>query len=218
MDFFTYVSAVVSAAFRPSVDTTQFVIFIAIIATESLVIFAPARFKPAFQNLSTKLSTNRVALIVLIGVIGTRLLLAPYWVWRDEHQARLLAEATNNGSVAQYQKHLAMKSLIATAIGQGEDLTKDWATKDADAFLKDTNQWTNRVGYLVADAYGDGEASLFMSDAGYVSYSDGKKQTDLDNWIIHRLERLDDLVKRVDTLPVQSNFDPTNYHWKELER
>jgi hypothetical protein len=60
-----------------------------------------------------------------------------------------------------------------------------------------------------------GEASLLMSDAGYISYSDGKKQTDIRNWIIHRLQRLNELVPRVDSLTLRQGFDAKNYHWAE---
>jgi hypothetical protein len=108
---------------------------------------------------------------------------------------------------------VAMKNLIGVAISQTDELLKNWDTKDPDSFKHEANFWTNRVGYLVEHAYGKGEAFLVMSDAGYISYTDGKKQTELRNWIIHRLQRLNDLMARVDSLSLQPGFDPQNYHW-----
>jgi hypothetical protein len=93
MDFINYLLAVFAAAFRLSVDTTQVVLFLGIIALELVAIFAPPSLKPTVLAVSARLTTGRVALIALIAVIATRLLLAPYWVWEDEHAARLLAES-----------------------------------------------------------------------------------------------------------------------------
>jgi hypothetical protein len=175
MDFLSWLLAVFSAAIRLSIDTTQIVIFLGIVGAELLAIFAPPAVKPAVLAMGARLTTGRVALIALIAVIGTRLLLAPYWVWEDEHQARLTAEAQNETSGAQYQKLIAMKNLFSTAIDEGEALGKDWFQKDNQPFLHDTNVWTNKVGNLIEDAYGKGEVKLWMSDAGYTSFSDGKK-------------------------------------------
>jgi hypothetical protein len=108
-----------------------------------------------------------------------------------------------------------MKALISVGINEGEALAKNSDKKDADNFQHETNFWTNRIGHLIEDAYGKGEASLLMSDAGYISYSDGKKQTDIRNWIIHRLQRLNELVPRVDSLTLQPSFHAKNYHWAD---
>ncbi len=108
-----------------------------------------------------------------------------------------------------------MKALISVGIDEGEALTKNSDKKDADSFQHETNFWTNRIGHLIEDAYGKGEASLLMSDAGYVSYSDGKKQTDIRNWIIHRLQRLNELVPRINSLTLQPSFDAKNDHWAD---
>jgi hypothetical protein len=110
---------------------------------------------------------------------------------------------------------VAMKALISVGIKEGEALCDNWFAKDADGFKHESNLWTNRIGHLIEDAYGAGEASLLMSDAGYIGYSDGKKQTDIRNWIIHRLQRLNELIPRVDSLTLQPTFDAKNYHWAD---
>jgi len=107
-----------------------------------------------------------------------------------------------------------MKELIGKAMDEGEKLDTDWFKRTDDANFKHAiNVWTNKTGHLIEDAYGKGEATVWMSDAGYTSYSDGKVHTDMHNWIVHRLQRLNDLVGKVDTIPMQPNFDPKNYYW-----
>ena len=147
---------------------------------------------------------RRKKLFRLAGAIA--LFFACFQAWNVQYEA-------NVGNA----DRVAMKSLISVGIKEGEGLIKNSSNKDedADSFKHESNLWTNRIGHLVEDAYGSGEASLLMSDAGYISYSDGKKQTDTRNWIIHRLQRLNELIPRVAFLPLQSNFDPKNYHWAE---
>jgi hypothetical protein len=154
---------------------------------------------------------GRKKIFRIAGLIA--LFFACFQAWSSQYEARLNAEARRQATAEEIQKLLAMKSLISSGVKEGEDIGKDWVTKDEEAFLHETNRWTNRIGHLIEDAYGKGEASLLMSDAGYISYSDGKKRTDIHNWIIHRLQRLNEIVPRVDSLRMQPNFDPINYHW-----
>jgi hypothetical protein len=152
----------------------------------------------------------RRKLFRVVGVLA--LLIAVFQAWNAEYEGRRAADASQGDPV---EKRMAMKDLISTAMRDGEELGKDWFKKDDQPFLHDTNVWTNKVGNMVEDAYGKGELSLWMSDAGYTSYTDEKKHTELHNWIIHRLERLNELMKRVDTLRRVPGFDPKNYHWVE---
>ena len=94
-------------------------------------------------------------------------------------------------------------------------MAKDWFKKEAVDFNKDAERWGARMRNFVSDAYGAGEASTLMSDAGFTNYTDNKPQTNIKNWIANRLQRLNDLVKRADTLPMQKGFDPETYHWRD---
>jgi hypothetical protein len=145
---------------------------------------------------------RRKKLFRIIGAIA--LFFACFQAWNVEHTKR-----TENAD------RVAMKALVSVGIKEGEALTLNYEKKDADKFKHETNFWTNRIGHLVEEAYGEGESSLLMSDAGYISYTDGKDQTNTRNWILHRLQRLNDLIPRVDTLPLQSSFDAKNYHWAD---
>jgi hypothetical protein len=140
--------------------------------------------------------------------------LAGFLAFKDEHEARQRAETQNHGNAEQNQKILAAKSLIGVGIRQGETLSRDWPNKDPDKFEQEANEWENRMLRFISDAYGDGEESLFESDAGYIFYTDSKKQTDIKNWVGARIQRLNELLKRSDSLPMKQDFNPQSYKWR----
>ena len=170
----------------------------------------PAAWK-SLRDFFSRHPTGRRRLFRLVGVLA--LFVATFQAWNTEYEGRIAAEGVQ--ATGPIEKRFAMKDLIGTAISEEENLGKDWSKKDDEPFVHDTNVWTNKVGHMIEDAYGKGEVSLWMSDAGFVSYSDGKKRTDVHNWIIHRLERLNELIKRVDTLRMTPGFDPKTYRWVE---
>jgi hypothetical protein len=171
---------------------------------------APKTFK-IWRELSHLYPAARRKVFRIVGVIA--LLTAIFQTWNAEYEGRLAAES--NQVLEPLDKRLAMKNLISTAISEGEALGKDWFKKEDQPFLHDTNVWTNKTGNMVEDAYGKGELSLWMSDAGFTNHADGKKHTDLHNWIVNRLTRLNELMKRVDSIRMVPSFDPKNYHWVE---
>ena len=157
----------------------------------------------------------------VIGVIGLGALV---WSgWRSVSVQNVIAAGVerlqvrlgivSNEAAGQIQDRLAMKDLIGQVIDEADKIGADWATKDEVEFKHQTNLWTNKSGNLIEDAYGKGEASLFMNDAGYISYSDGSQRAKLHNWIIHRVQRLNELFQRVDMLAMRPEFDPKKYHW-----
>jgi hypothetical protein len=142
---------------------------------------------------------------ILFRTVGfAAILFSCFQAWNTQYEA-----------AGQNQNHLAMKALLSTAIDEGEALNKDWFKRtDANAYLHEANIWSNKTGHLIEDAYGKGEADVFASDAGIISYVDPQKPaTKTHSEIINRLQRLNELMPRVDTLPMQPNFDPNKYHW-----
>lgn len=98
MEFLNYLGAVFSAAFRLTLDTTQAVVFLAIVVVEMLAIIVPQRFEPSILAIGDRVSTRKAALAAFVAVVLTRAFLAPYWVWADEHERRLSAEAKIQGT------------------------------------------------------------------------------------------------------------------------
>ena len=73
--------------------------------------------------------------------------------------------------------------------------------------------WTAKTGQLIEDAYGKGERDVFMNDAGINPINAVNDQNALvSSELIARLQRLNELMSRVDTISMQPDFDPRKYH------
>jgi hypothetical protein len=57
---------------------------------------------------------------------------------------------------------------------------------------------------------------LFLaSNAGLTSMNKvGYPTVLIRSWVINRLQRSNELMSRVDNLPLLPGFDPHNYHWR----
>jgi hypothetical protein len=73
------------------------------------------------------------------------------------------------------------------------------------------SDWATPVRDLIAAAYGDGEAFLLLDDAGYVFYGDGSERSKTRNWMDGRMRRMGELLRRIDSLTVRSDFEPAKF-------
>jgi hypothetical protein len=68
---------------------------------------------------------------------------------------------------------------------------------------------------VISAAYGDGEAALFLSNAGYnalaVGGSHSEKAKNILIFLYHRLDRISALVSRSDSLTMRSDFGPAQF-------
>jgi hypothetical protein len=86
---------------------------------------------------------------------------------------------------------------------------------DVNAYVNEANIWTAKTGQLIEDAYGKGERDVFMNDAGIQPINGINNQNALvSSELIARLQRLNEIMSRVDTISMQPDFDPNNYHAK----
>jgi hypothetical protein len=67
--------------------------------------------------------------------------------------------------------------------------------------------WGKETRDFIRTAFGDGEAALFLSDAGFVFYG-GDEDTRVRNWMIGRLRRLSSIIERADSLTIRPDFKP----------
>ena len=141
----SYLSALLDAAFRLSIDYTQFFIFLAIVVLEIIAIFLPKNLKPKALQMSAKITTGRVALIALIAVIGTRLIVAPYWVWKDEREGRIEAEA----KLAKLTNRNTTKQQLSVFYAEGQRLAENGAPSHDEAGVEKYHlaivEWRDRV-------------------------------------------------------------------------
>jgi hypothetical protein len=148
----------------------------------------------------------RIALVVASIALGGVAVGASFY---SQHQ--IVASAK-----AEVQKRLAMKDILHVAIGDNETLlAKQRSKDDVSAYLNEANIWTAKTGQLLEDAYGKGERDVFMNDAGINPISAVNNQNALiSSELIARLQRLNELMSRVDTISMQPDFDPRDYHPK----
>lgn len=159
------------------------------------------RFYQLVKAYFVKHPDRRRKIFRTLGIIA--LFFAFFQAWNAQYEAAGLNK-----------DRVAMKALIADALNESDKLQENWWIRtDDDQFTHETNIWINKVGSLIDDAYGKGEATAWNSDAGVSNFTDGKKHTDLHNAIANRATRLKELIPRIDSLPMREGFDPNNYHW-----
>ncbi len=77
-------------------------------------------------------------------------------------------------------------------------------------FLQDGDEfkeWEGTTEMLIGRAFGHGESSLFRSAYGMTFDGDGSDVSKLRNMIDARCRRLQDLIIRISTLPIEPDFD-----------
>jgi hypothetical protein len=148
---------------------------------------------------------SRFALVVASVALGGLAVGASFY---SQHQIVASAEV-------EVQKRLAMKDLLHVAIGDNETLLAKQRTQskdDVNAYLNEANTWTAKTGQLIEDAYGKGERDVFMNDAGINPINSVNNATALvSSELIARLQRLNELMSRVDTISKRPDFDPKTY-------
>lgn len=102
------------------------------------------------------------------------------------------------------RKSVAFESLLADSDREGRQLH---ARSGSD--LAEVRPWVDRVHALIESGLGPGHAALFLSDSGYVFYSDGKHQAQI--WVEGRLRRLSELLARLSALQVRMQFRPNEW-------
>ena len=97
-----------------------------------------------------------------------------------------LESTTNKTKTAtQTAKTERVKALLGTTLASGNKLISQQKDEDDDRAERDANAWGEQTHSLIAAAFGDGEAALFLDSSGYVFYGDGsakKQYTKLGRW------------------------------------
>jgi hypothetical protein len=114
-------------------------------------------------------------------------------------------------SEAQRLKTEQVKNLLGRALANGEKLIREQVDKEADHAEADAEAWGTNARDMIAAAYGDGEAALFLDSSGYIFYGDGSAKSKTRTWIDGRMRRITELVRRTDSLTVRSDFEPEKF-------
>jgi hypothetical protein len=89
MGFLRFYRMAFKEALRRSLDIVQGIIFVLLVFGGVVVSRNPAA-KSMIESFD--LGGWKVAAIIFGGIVGTRLIVMPYWLWRAEHEARVKAE------------------------------------------------------------------------------------------------------------------------------
>jgi hypothetical protein len=105
-----------------------------------------------------------------------------------------------------------VKDLLGKALDTGKVIFIDKDLTDEQREQK-ASEWVTHTRDLIAAAYGDGEASLFLDSSGYTFWSDSgnPQKSKIQNWIDGRMRRLGELLRRIDSLTVRSDFDQAKF-------
>jgi hypothetical protein len=150
----------------------------------------------------------RIALVIAsVALIGLGVGASFY----SQHQIEVSANVEK-------EKRIAMKDVLGGAINECASLNVKKRTEsqeDVDAYANDAGELATKTRNLIAQAYGEGEANLFMNDAGIPGMaSPGHPNVLMRSEMIARIQRLNELISRVDTITMRPGFDPRNYHPK----
>jgi predicted nucleotide-binding protein len=110
-------------------------------------------------------------------------------------------------TLAQKLKANRVKDLIGKALDTGKSIYVDKNLTDEQLKQK-ASDWATPIRDLIAAAYGDGEAFLFLDDSGYTFFSSNGI---IRNWIDGRMRRIGELLRRNDSLTVRSDFEPAKF-------
>jgi hypothetical protein len=75
------------------------------------------------------------------------------------------------------------------------------------------SEWGTHTRDLITGAYGDGEGFLFLDSSGYTFFGDAgnPNKSRIRNWIDGRMRPIGELLRRIDSLTVRSDFDPAKF-------
>ena len=113
-------------------------------------------------------------------------------------------------TAAQKLKASRVKDLLGKALAAGQTMFTDSTLTDEQREQK-ASEWGTHTRDLITAAYGDGEAFLFLDSSGYTFYGDGSKKSTIRNWTDGRMRRIGELLRRIDSLTVRSDFDPAKF-------
>jgi len=159
---------------------------------------------PAFQYWFTGGALAAfLAILTTVSTLG--------YAWYRAALTELESASSKVETAAQKSETTRVKTLLGKAIAAGDTLIRDLKDKEIDQAEKDAQTWGGKTHSLIAAAYGDGEAALFLDSSGYVFYGDGSPKSNIRNWIDGRMRRTTELLRRTDTLTARNEFDPAQF-------
>lgn len=124
-----YLGLIFEAVFRGTLDTAQTVIFVGVLVLGFLAVLGLSR--KTIDMLTAQLTAGKAALFIVLAIVVTRLSIAPYWVWADEHAARVKAENDLTDALAQVPPRITFEVENVRALLFDQPVTGDFYLKIA---------------------------------------------------------------------------------------
>jgi hypothetical protein len=180
--------------FSLSLSISQDVVFFAILVVGVAIWLAPSFGMTA--NLTFALDGSAVATITFSSILGIRLLLAPYWIWKNERESRIKAEEAANN----HENRKTVRITLGEFLASGRLLMAECKKEDILPPCDKTEQWIGKVeGYLV-NTLDTSYAERFHSAAGIaLTLAPPGSETHKQVWqaLFTRIYRLQEFVKEL---------------------
>jgi hypothetical protein len=127
-------------------------------------------------------------------------------------------KAALEGKLSTAKKRRAVKDLLGVAVEQGEDL-RVTLRKEGDSFRfvskQDVEEWVHRTRDLIEAAFDKGEARRFLDSSDYkpekpLPYREIRSEP-YKYHLTPRLQRLNELILRANTLEINPDFEPQRF-------
>lgn len=139
-DFLRYWRAVFIMAFRHSLDLAQLILFVSFLFVGFAALFVPDDFAKKVPGIVEGLESWRVVAVVLFAVVAARLVLAPYWIWKEQKETikRLSAGAAGGVPLADWVRSREAFTLAESAcLLSGQQLSRGEVVGVASGILAD---------------------------------------------------------------------------------
>ena len=130
------------------------------------------------------------------------------WAAILTYHAAAASKRRLEGIINDQERRLALKDLVGDAIGKLQAiyiLDKE----NHQAAIARANYVTELIIGLISESVGTGEAKVFMSNEGLVSFGGGKDEVRIH--IERRVRRLSELMVRLDGLSINSSLNLDNW-------
>jgi hypothetical protein len=158
-----YLLRIVKVAVRPSLSIAEGILFALVIAAWLL---------PQFMT-GVDPSDGQVVASVLVTVVAVRLLMAPYWIWKEERErADKLAEHGKNDRIRGERRERLQRFYKAGLDLERRRLPKDTSTAaDVDAWVEEVDTWANDIARWLESNVSEGARARFIDLTGMMAMS-----------------------------------------------
>ncbi|OHV61037.1 hypothetical protein LCM4577_15175 [Mesorhizobium sp. LCM 4577] len=142
-------------------------------------------------------------------IVILRLFAVPFQIWKED-QAQIAALTAHGPD----RQRLIIKNRLGAFLEEARELTAQCHnTEDAAALEARMNQLLTSAGTFIETSLGAGEAALFRNSVGTstIYSASGKPNERLRIGMTWRMERLVQIIQRVDTVPINVDFNPNAF-------